>query len=84
MFWGPRSGVLECPCGRPAKVTGAAGATHPVQVEALGAARGLLGAGAHTHGGGPAPPRGSGTAARTQPHQRVLALSALDYQILVT
>lgn len=50
-----RSDVPSRPCGRPAKVTGAAGATHPVQVETLGAARGLLGAGAQAHDCGPAP-----------------------------
>lgn len=35
-----------------AKTSSAVGATHPVQVEALGAARGLLGAGAQAHGHG--------------------------------
>lgn len=49
----PQAGDRTSPAhwwGRHAKATGAAGATHPVQVEALGASRGLLGAGAQAHG----------------------------------
>lgn len=47
---GRRSGVPARRSGCRAKTSGTAGATHPVQVEALGAARGLLGAGAQAHG----------------------------------
>lgn len=76
----PGAGVPPRRCGRPAAVAGAAGATHPVQVEALGGLRGLLGAGAQAHGSGPASPN----AARTRCHQHRLSLSVLNYQRLVT
>lgn len=76
------------PAGRPARGVAAharrrtlaagppaARPTHPVQVEALGAARGLLGAGAQAHAcGSPAPGRSL----------RRLARSALHYPRLIT
>lgn len=77
---GRRSGIQA----RRAEVPGAAGATHPMQVEALGAARGLLGAGAQAHGNGRAPAPVPRTRALTRCRQHGLALSALDYQRLVT
>lgn len=55
-----------------------------MQVEALGAARGLLGAGAQAHGNGRAPAPVPRTRAQTRCRQHGLALSALDYQRLVT
>lgn len=80
----PSSGRRSGSQARQAKAPGAAGATHPMQVEALGAARGLLGAGAQAHGNGLAPAPAPRTRAQTRCRQHGRVLSALDYQRLVT